>query len=111
MRVISIYDYFKDKEGQHLVVGDKEILLLGVHYHESSDKVALNFEYKSCPLRVQIVKPQADLSLTFSRQITGLHKETFTPVDNLDSTLLTYLGKFVDEMEEKVEYKLFDWRD
>lgn len=110
MRLVSIYDYFKDKEGQQLVVRDKEILLLGVHYHEASDKVALNFDYNSCRLRVQITKPQADLSLAFSKQITGLQKETFTPIDKLDSTLLIYLGKFAEEMEEKVEYKLFDWR-
>lgn len=111
MRLVSIYEYFKDKEGQRLSVGDnKEVLFNSIRYHGSEEELVLYFKYKEYPIAIRVDKPQADLRLRLNKKITGLQKETFTPVENLDSTLLTYLGKFAEEMEEKVEYKLFDWR-
>ena len=111
MRLVSIYEYFKDKEGQRLSVGeDKEVLFSSVRYHGSEEELALYFKYKAYPIVIRVDKPQADLRLRLAKKITGLQKETFTPVEDLDSTLLTYLGTFAEEMEETVEYKLFDWR-
>lgn len=112
MRVINIYDYFKDKEGQRLSVGDnKEVLFNAIRYHSAEEELVLYFKYKAYPIAIRVDKPQADLRLRLTKKITGLQKDTFTPIDNLDSTLLTYLGKFAEEMEETVEYKLFDWRN
>lgn len=111
MRMVNIYDYFKDKEGQQLVVGDKEVLFDAIRYHSAEEELVLYFKYKAYPIAIRVDKPQADLRLRLNKKITGLQKDTFTPVESLDSTLLIYLGKFAEEMEETVEYKLFDWRD
>lgn len=111
MRLITIYEYFKGKEGLHLTVGeDKKVRFKKAHYHDASDEMSLYFGYKEYPLSVRVSKPQADLRLQFNKKIPGLQRETYTPIEKLDSTLLIYLGKFAEELEETVEYKLFDWR-
>lgn len=113
MRVDNIFEYFYGRKGNQLVIDEgKEVTLVTVRKSGiSSEEMIMSFKYRNNEITVYVSKPQAELRLLFDKKITGLQRETFTPVESLDSTLLTYLGKFAEEMEETVDYKLFDWRD
>ena len=112
MNIDNIFEYFYGRKGNQLAIDkDKEVKLITVRKGDViSDEMILTFKYRSNEISVYMSKPQENLRLQFNRELTGLRRETITPIDNLDTTLLIYLGKFVEEADEKVEFKLFDWR-
>ena len=97
----NVFEYFQGRKGNQLVIDEgKEVTLVTVRKSDIlSEEMIMSFKYRNNEITVYVSKPQAELRLQFDKKITGLQRETFTSVDNLDSTLLTYLGKFVEEME------------
>lgn len=113
MNVDNVFEYFYGRKGKQLVVGEgKEVKLITVRKGDISlDEMILGFKYRNNEIAVYISKPRKEeLRLQFNKNIPGLQVETYTPVEKLDSTLLIYLGKFVEEADKELKFKLFDWR-
>lgn len=113
MNVDNVFEYFYGRKGKQLVVDEgKEVNLITVRKSDISlDEMILVFKYRNNEISVYISKPrEEELRLQFNKNIPGLQVETYTPVEKLDSTLLIYLGKFVEEADKELKFKLFDWR-
>lgn len=113
MNVDNVFEYFYERKGNKLAIDKgKEVKLITVRKGDVlSDEMILVFKYRNNEISVYISRVQEEyFTLEFNKTVKDRPNKIQTPLKSLDATLLIYLGKFVEEADEKVEFKLFDWR-